>query len=264
MSLPASSYLVSKTQRMQSQCSLSGCHGGLEHALLRVSGGVHLRLLPLGPLGHLLQLLLPGLLVGLVPLVEGLLRLRLGLEHAQEELCAKGVNSLRLVELVCNTELVLEGLLLVGWHLTKVGQELLAQGGKWLLGDLRELWPKRLDHISLGLAALLHAVVELCLSPGILLNLVEGLHVCLNHLCPLARKLLLLVEARVRLGHLIGHLCVLLHLLDKHLRDHHLAGWLLGVLQLCLDLLLQLWAQITKHAADIAGNIARDINLDGV
>mmetsp|Transcript_18720 Transcript_18720/g.43756 ORF Transcript_18720/g.43756 Transcript_18720/m.43756 type:complete len:252 (+) Transcript_18720:80-835(+) len=243
---------------------LSGRHGCLEHALLRVGSGVHLGLLPLGPLRHLLQLLLARLLIGLVPVVEGLLGIGLGLEHAQKELCAKGVNSLRLVELVCNTELVLEGLLLVGWHGRKVRQELLAQGRKGLLGDLRQLWPQGLDHIGLGLAALLHAVVELGLGPGILLHLVEGLHIRLDHLSALALQLLLLVKAGVSLGHLVSHLCVLLHLLHENLWNHHLAGWLLGILQLGLDLLLQRRAQVSQHAADIACNVTGDINLNGV
>merc|ERR1712050_543327 len=168
---------------------LSSTPGLLEHlldALLASDIPVEAGLLLLAPLLHLLDRGLASLLILHVPIIECLHGLVLALVDAEEELLAKGIDGLGLVELAGDPPAVLK--------LT-------------LLGVLRELGPELLEHISLGLARLiLLRQEELLQVVCVFLNLVPGLNVIVNQ--PLHYPGLELLQVRVR-----PLLCCLLTLL---------------------------------------------------
>merc|ERR1712137_128201 len=94
-------------------------------ALLAGGVAVQAGLLLLAPLLHLRLHVHARLLALLVPIRESLLRLVLGLKHAQEVLQAEGVDGLGLVELVRGAPAVLPSALDVRWDLAELREHLL-------------------------------------------------------------------------------------------------------------------------------------------
>mmetsp|Transcript_67501 Transcript_67501/g.108732 ORF Transcript_67501/g.108732 Transcript_67501/m.108732 type:complete len:220 (+) Transcript_67501:27-686(+) len=165
--------------RILKKCTAKDLPSGLLKGLLDslLIGRIRIQpgLLRLAPLGHLVLHVVTSLLVLGIPVHEGRLSLGLGLEDTKQVLLTKGVNGLRLVELVGRTPAVLELALDDGRLLRQLSQHLLIQRRHRLVGVLWKLSPDALEDVRLGLAwHVLLGAEELLQVLRVLLHLVTG------------------------------------------------------------------------------------------
>mmetsp|Transcript_50821 Transcript_50821/g.83567 ORF Transcript_50821/g.83567 Transcript_50821/m.83567 type:complete len:381 (-) Transcript_50821:221-1363(-) len=211
------------------------------------------RFLLLGPVLQVLLHVLAGLFVLLVPGIEGLLSIRLVLEDAQQVAVAKGIDGLRLVELLCCAPAVLELTFNDSRLLSQVHQHLLIQGSHWGVHVLGQLLPDLLHDVRLGLAwHVLLRSEELLQTFHILLHL-RALLVVAGHQLP---SLLPphLIQLALRLAFLLsrnaagGGLQVIDQLAGKRHGKVLTSRWDLETIQHLLDLGRLCWGRGILHS----------------